>query len=97
MLAAELAVKIAPQFNGQLIGRAEKQHAPDVAQQINHYRNHHQQAHPQQHLARGVMVLSDAIDNVAHHFWRHQLQNGDNNKQGNRAEVATPLPAKIPA
>ena len=97
MLAAELAIEILAQFDGQLIRGAEKQYAPDIAQQIDHHRNNDQQADPHPHLFRGVMLFCYAVNHDTHHLWRHQLQNGNDDQQSNSAEVTTPLPAEIPA
>ena len=70
MLAAELTVEVFTQFNGQLIRGAEEQHAPDIAQQINHHCDNHQRADPHPHLLCGVMFFSHAIDHNPHYFRR---------------------------
>ena len=97
VLAAQLAVKVLAQLNGKLIGRAEQQHAPDITQQVNHHGRQHQRTDPHHHPCGGVMLFRNTIHDVSHHFGRDQLQNGNDNKQGHRAEVALPLPTKVPA
>ncbi len=97
VLTAKLAVKILPQLHGQLIGRAKQQYAPDIAQQIDNHRRQHQRADPHHHPCVGVMLFRYAIHNIAHHFRRDELQNGNDNKQGDCTEIALPLPAKVPA
>ena len=97
VLTAQLAVKILAQLNGKLIGRAKQQHAPDVTQQIDDDGRQHQRANPHQHPCGGVMLFRNAIHDVAYHLRRDQLQNGNDDKQETSAEVALPLPTKVPA
>ena len=73
MLTAQLAIEIFPQLDGQLIRSAKQQHAPDVAQQVNHYRDKYQHANPHPHPFRGVMFFGDAINHNSHHLRRDQL------------------------
>ena len=97
MLAAQLPVKIFPQLDRQLVRSAEQQHAPDIAQQVDHHRDQHQRADPHPHLLRGVMLLRHAVDHNAHHLRWNKLQDGNNDQQGNCAKIAAPLPAEVPA
>ncbi|CNU78779.1 Uncharacterised protein [Salmonella enterica subsp. enterica serovar Bovismorbificans] len=43
------------------------------------------------------MLCGYAIHDNPHHFGRDQLKHRNKHKQGHRAKIATPFPAKVPA
>ncbi len=96
LLTTQLAIEIFAQLNRQLVGGTKQQHAPDIAQQIDHYCRCQHDPNPHHDAAGAHVVTRHAIDNHPDHMRWQQLQNSNNNQQEDRAQIAPPLPQKIP-